>query len=117
MTRHDDGVSLRHMLDHALEAASMIRDRSREDLDTDRQLNLSMVRLPEVVGEAASRVSQARRAQLPGIRWSGIVGLRSRLIHGYDEVDFDVLWDIAQLDLPPVIAEPRRALGLDDPAP
>jgi len=53
MTRHDPMVSVRQMLGHAREAVAMARRRSRGDLDTDRQLNLSLVRLVEVIGEAA----------------------------------------------------------------
>jgi len=53
MTRHDTPVRLRHMLDHAREAVDMAQGRKREDLDADRQLNLALVRLLEIVGEAA----------------------------------------------------------------
>jgi len=56
MTRYDPLVSVHHMLDHAREAVELTRDRSRADLDEDRLLNLALVRLVEVMGEAASRV-------------------------------------------------------------
>ena len=45
MTQHKDQTRLRHMLAHAWEAVEMARMRSRQDLDTDRQLNLSLVRI------------------------------------------------------------------------
>jgi uncharacterized protein with HEPN domain len=57
MTRHDDLVRLRHMLDHAREAVSLIEGKRREDLARERLLELSLVRLIEIVGEAAARVS------------------------------------------------------------
>ena len=114
MTRHDDATRLRHMLDHAEEAIKMAGGRRREDLDADRQLNLSLVRLLEIVGEAAARVSPSTRGQISAIPWPEVVGLRNRLIHGYDEVDFDVLWAIVEIDLPPLVAELRKAIvGLD----
>ncbi|GAH87264.1 unnamed protein product [marine sediment metagenome] len=47
---------MRHMLDHASEAVAMVQGKTRSDLDTDRQLNLSLVRLLEIVGEAAGRI-------------------------------------------------------------
>ena len=81
----------------------MASGRSRQDLDADRQFNLALVRLLEVVGEAAARVSEERRVAHPDIPWRDVVGLRNRLIHGYDEVDFDVLWSIVERDLPPLI--------------
>jgi len=116
MTRHDDSTRLRHMLDHAVEVRQMVRGRSRTDLDQDRQLNLALVRLMEIIGEAAGRVSRETCESEPGIPWPDIVGLRNRLIHGYDEVDFDILWDIISLDLPPLIESLQKILGPSDAA-
>jgi uncharacterized protein len=59
MSRHDGDIRLRHMMDHAREAVAMASGRTRSELDTDRQLNLSLVRLLEIVGEAAGRVPAA----------------------------------------------------------
>jgi uncharacterized protein with HEPN domain len=63
MSHHDGDLRSRHMLDHANEAVAMASDRTRAQLDSDRQLNLSLVRLLEIVGEAAARVP--RRAGTP----------------------------------------------------
>jgi uncharacterized protein with HEPN domain len=51
MPSHDTDVRLRHMLDAAREAAQMAQGKTRADLDTDRPLNLSLVRLLEIVGK------------------------------------------------------------------
>ncbi len=111
MTRHDDTTRLRHMLDHAAEATDMARGKDRLDLETDRQFCLAMTRLVEIIGEAATHVSAEGRNQWPDIPWSGVIGLRNRLIHGYDAVDLDILWTIIQDDLPPLISELRRVLA------
>ena len=79
MPQDKDRIRLQHMLDHATEAMQMARDRAREDLDTDRRLNLSLVRLLEVVGEAATRVSEATRRAHPQIAWAEIAGLETDL--------------------------------------
>lgn len=113
MSRTDDRGRLEHMLKHAQEAIQMVEGKQRSDLDQDRKLNLALVRLLEIVGEAASRVSPARQTMLASIPWPAIVGLRNRLIHGYDEVDFDILWNIVTLDLPPLVAVLQRVLGED----
>jgi uncharacterized protein with HEPN domain len=63
MSRIDDATPLRHMLQHAREALQMARGRTRADLDADRQFNLAMTRLMEIIGEAAARVSNAKRCQ------------------------------------------------------
>lgn len=103
MSQHRDDISLRHMLDHAREAVALAKGRDRKDLDSDRMLELSLVRLIEIVGEAANRVSPEFQQHHPAIPWRQARGMRNRLIHGYDAVDFDVLWDTIQIDFPQLI--------------
>jgi len=104
------------MLDHAREAVAMARGKTRADLDSDRQLNLALVRLLEIVGEAAGRIPADERTVYPDIPWLEIVGLRNRLIHGYDFVDFDILWQIISHDLPLLISALERVLASNDTA-
>lgn len=111
MSRHDDSVRIEHMLMHAREAVELASGKSRSDLDRERLLNLGLVRLVEVVGEASSRVSEAGQSRYPNVPWAQIRGMRNRLIHGYDAVDFDILWDVIRLDLPALIAELERGGG------
>ncbi len=93
------------MLDHAREAVAIANGKTRDDLHTDRILNLALVRLLEIVGEAASRTLLDERAQHSDIPWAEIIGLRNRLIHGYDSVDFEILWQIVNHDLPNLIVK------------
>jgi len=111
MTQHDDRVRLQHMLDYAREAVGMIEGKERADLYHERMLELSLVRLVEVIGEAAGRVTSEGREKYGGIPWSHIVGMRNRLTHGYDRVDLDVLWNTIEYDLPPLIAELEKVVG------
>jgi uncharacterized protein with HEPN domain len=92
------------MLEHAREAMDMSRGTVRADLDSDRKLNLSLVRLLEILGEAANRVPREEQSRYPHIPWPQLISLRNRLIHGYDQVDFDILWQILTEDLPPLVA-------------
>ncbi len=91
------------MLDHAREAVDMVRERSLHDLETDRMLNLALVRLMEVIGEAAARIPKSFQDSHNKIPWRDIADLRNRLIHGYDAINFDILWTIIQDDLPALI--------------
>ena len=100
MPRDRDHVRLLHMLEHAREAIQLVEGRARQDLAADRLLSLALVRLLEIVGEAAAKVSSEGRTRYPTIPWSEVVSLRNRLIHGYDSVDLDILWRIVESDLP-----------------
>ena len=111
MSRHEDEIRLAHMLDHAIEAVALCSHKGRTDLDTDRLLNLALVRLIEIVGEAANRVTPATRDKLLEIPWKEIVGMRNRIVHGYDAVDFDILWTVVTQDLPPLITRLSTFLG------
>jgi len=104
MSRHDDRLSMRQMLEHARKARRMAHDRRRADLDSDEMFQLALTRLIEVIGEAGGRVSGPTREEHHEIPWADIVGMRNRLIHGYDVVDLDLLWDTVTGDLPPLIA-------------
>ena len=110
MSRHDDTVPMRHMLDHAREAVSMVRGRSRPDLDTDRTLQLVLTRLVEIIGEAANRVSRRGQERYTDIPWGDAIAARNRMIHGYDAVDYDIVWQIVTVELPPLIVALERAL-------
>jgi uncharacterized protein with HEPN domain len=78
---------------------------SRAELDSDEDLAAALVWRLSVIGEAAGRVSQPQRDQTPQIPWTQIVGMRHRLIHGYDAIDLDLVWQTVEQDLPPLVAE------------
>ncbi len=99
------------MLDHVREAASLVRNKNRKDLDKERTLTLALVHLLEITGEAARSVSEDTRGKYSEVPWSQIVSLRNQLIHGYDRVDLDILWQILQRDIPPLISALEDILG------
>ena len=82
----------------------------RADLDADYKLQLSIVHLLMIVGEAASRIPSDERSNYPAIPWSQVVGLRNRIVHGYFDVDLEIVWNIVEHDLPPLIAELEKIL-------
>lgn len=108
MSKHDDQVSLKDMLSHACEAVELLNDSSPEKFRNHRVLQLALTRLVEIIGEAASRVSEETQLRTPNIPWPQIRGMRNRLIHGYDVIDYDLLWDTVMADLPPLIAELKK---------
>ncbi|MBL8220360.1 MAG: DUF86 domain-containing protein [Bryobacterales bacterium] len=98
-----DLTRLLDMRDAAREALDFVAGRSRGDLSTDRMLLLALCKSIEIIGEAASRVSSETRAIAPGIPWTEVVGMRNRLIHGYSQVNHDIVWNTTVKALPPLI--------------
>jgi len=111
----NDVVRLRHILDAAREAITFAQGRRRRDLDADRQLNLSVVHLLEIIGEASRGVSMEFREAHPEIAWRKMAAMRDRLIHGYFDVNLDVVWETVTQDLPPLVAQIQRILAPDQP--
>ncbi len=111
MSMNDDVVRLRHMLDAASKALQLTESCKREDLDKDEKLALALVRLLEILGEAAKRVSQRYRQTSSNIPWRQIAGTRDRLIHGYFDVDLDIVWKIISSDLPALVQQLEKALS------
>jgi uncharacterized protein with HEPN domain len=107
----DDEIRLRHMLDAALKAVSFVKGRSRSDLDSDEKLALAVTRLLDILGEAARGLSRDFKNSNPQIEWKQIMGTRDRLIHGYFDVDLDIIWAIVTRDLPPLITELENLLS------
>jgi uncharacterized protein with HEPN domain len=109
-----------HMIEAAREVTAAVQGRSRADLGAkDRLLRRALERLIEIIGEAAKGVTPAARAQATTIPWAKIARARDRIIHGYDSVDLDIVWEIVTKEIPILLAslEPLRALLLAPPTP
>ena len=108
----EDRVRLQHMLDAANDAVEFARGQSRRSMDANRMLTLSIVKCIEIVGEAANHVTPASQNVCPDIPWADVIAMRHRLIHGYYDVDPDIVWDTVQEDLPPLIVAIKKALAI-----
>ena len=111
MSEHDDRLPMHQMLEHAREALEIARGESRAELESNRVLQLALAHLLLVVGEAATRVSPAGRAQYPEVPWSKAIGARNFIAHGYDRIDHDVVWNTIVEDFPPLVMVLERVLS------
>jgi len=109
--KREDQVRLRHMLDASLEIQQYIRSSTREDLNSDRKLVHSLVRLLEIIGEAATQVSEELRNSIAEIPWPVLIGMRNRLIHAYFSINLDVVWSTSTEDIPSLITELKKLLS------
>ena len=106
----DDTILLADMVDYARRALTALEGRSREVLDTDTVLVAALERFVEVIGEAASRLSETTRESSPEVPWREIIAMRNRLVHGYFAVDLDILWTVVNDDLPELIDALERLI-------
>jgi uncharacterized protein with HEPN domain len=98
-----DDSWLLDMLIYAREACELIAGMSREQFLADRATQLAVTHLVMIVGEAAAQVTIGRRAAIPQIPWSIIVGTRNIIVHHYFKVDLNVIWNVVYADLPNLI--------------
>lgn len=103
MSRRDDGLRLRDMLSAAKEVQHFIADKQRADLDTDILLVRGLSMSIGIIGEAAARASAAFQEENPQLPWPQMIGMRNRIIHAYFDIDLDILWITATVDIPSLI--------------
>ena len=105
-----DAVRLQHMREAVMLASEMASGRNRKDLTSDPMLAMALTRCLEVLGEAASKLSEEVRLRFPGIPWIEMISMRNRLIHAYFDVDLDIVWTTVSEDLPPLLPVLESAL-------
>jgi uncharacterized protein with HEPN domain len=95
-----DETRLRDMLDESRVVKQFITGHTRSDLDTDTMLAYAVIRAIEVIGEAAARVTEETRSEYSQIEWKNIIGMRNRIVHNYNNVNRDIVWQVATHNLP-----------------
>ena len=102
MIERDETVYLRHMLDAIDRIAQYVGGNDKAEFWASELLQDGIIRQLEILGEAAGRVSRETCAAHPDVPWPKITGLRHRLIHDYFEVDRNMVWRVATVDVPEV---------------
>lgn len=106
----DDDSYLADMLQFAREVLTFTEGRSRADYDADAILRRAVERATELIGEAANHVSEQTRARHPEIPWREIIDQRHVLIHGYGDVDDDLVWNLVEKEIPNLLSLLDRIL-------
>ena len=101
--QHDDLIRIKHMLEAAREALAFSKGHERQDLENNRMLTLAIVKSIEIIGEAASKVSESYKTSADAIPWPEIINMRHRMIHAYYDVNLDIVWATVTQDLPGLI--------------
>lgn len=105
-----DDAYLYDMLESAQAILEYLAGKTWDEFSKDALLQDAVVRRLEIIGEAAGRVSAETQKKYSYIPWMAMRGTRNRVIHGYDTVQLDIIWDIAQDDLPGLISELKKII-------
>jgi len=106
----DDRDRLEYMLEAASEALRYVSNRTRADLDTDSMLLHAITYCIQVIGEAATQVSDPGRLLAPALPWREMAKMRNVMVHVYWGIDRDRVWETVRQDLPPLIQQLQAAL-------
>jgi len=106
--RSTDAATISDIITACSRVIDYTRGASRSDMGRNHQLASACCYQIAVIGEAVKRLSQTTRAEHPEIPWRDIAGMRDRLIHGYDSVDFDELWKTVTEDIPVLLEQIRK---------
>ena len=100
-----DIIRLKHMLDCAKSALNLVKSRTFDDMVNDRMFRMALIKEIEILGGAATKISDETRKQFPDIPWKPIIGMRNRLVHVYYDINLKVLWSTANYNIPKLIEE------------
>jgi uncharacterized protein with HEPN domain len=93
----------RERLRDILEAIEKIETRRCEDknqFDADEMLQVWTIHYLQIIGEAATRISAELINSHPEVAWGQMIGMRHVLVHGYFEIDRDIVWSAVVTNLP-----------------
>jgi len=103
MKQPDDQTRAGHIVDAGERILRWTAGKSRADFDADDQLQSAVIYQLQIIGEAASHLSEDFRRAHADIPWRRITGMRHILVHGYMDVDLDIVWDVLTDRLRPLM--------------
>ena len=98
------------ILDAMDKAEILVEGMTYDEFEADFRTNFALVRALEIIGEATKRLPASVREQYPKVPWRGMAGMRDRIIHGYDNVDLQIVWDVVQKDIPEIKPQVQKIL-------
>lgn len=102
-----DKNRIRHMIQAIEQVIEYAQERTLSDIENDTPVQHLFLRNLEILGEAASRISQELRETHPEIPWRDMIDMRNRLIHAYFDIDMNIVWKTIQDALPEILTRLR----------
>ncbi len=103
-------LRIRHMLDAIAENLQYTAGMSFEQLGSDPKTLKAVVWNVTMIGEAARHIPADLEAAHPEVPWAKIRGMRNHIVHGYDVIDWEIVWTVVHQDLPPLVPALEKIL-------
>ena len=110
--RHDDSYLI-DMLQAARKATAFAADLTYPQFQHSDLHQNAILKVLEIIGEAASRITTDTHRAYPQIPWRQIIGLCNRVVHGYFDIDLNLIWQIVHQDIPILLDELQALLPPD----
>jgi len=106
-----DRASLQDIVEQINTIQEYLAGKELEDFLQDTMRQDAVIRRFELIGEAATRLSDEFRTSHPEVAWRTIRDMRNFLIHVYDSVDITIIWTTAHNDIAPLLLAVEKMLG------
>ena len=101
-------------ISEAIERIEQYSSQGRGLFECDQLVQVWMVHHLQVIGEAASQISEQTQSRYPDIPWRKIVAMRNLVVHAYYKVDLDEVWGAVERDIPALKAQVAAILDSED---
>jgi Uncharacterized conserved protein len=106
-----DDAYLYDILESSRAALEYTRGKTWDEFSKDAMLQDAVVRRLEIIDEASGRISSEMQKKYPHLPWQAMKGTRNKIIHEYDSIELDIIWDIIQQDLPSLVTELEKIIS------
>lgn len=96
----------------AIEKIEKYAARGKDEFEREELVQMWIVHHLQIIGEAASRLSGDFKEAHPDVAWKQIIGMRNILVHGYFEIDLELVWAVVEDHLPELKRRMSDILGL-----
>lgn len=93
------------ILDYAKTSLEFIENISFEEFMVDKKVVFAVIRALEVIGESSNRISDNLKEKYSQLPWIEMRGLRNRIVHNYDDIDYTIIWNVLKNEIPKLIEQ------------
>lgn len=104
-------LRLYHIRDACLRAADFIRGYDFDMFCRDEKTQNAVIHQIQIIGEAAAALDLSLREEIPDVPWQDVIGMRSKIVHDYFEIELKLVCDTATIDIPHLLIKVNERLS------